>query len=239
MSDPKKKQVPEQRQSPPARPAKGKPKVRVIHGSASVDPSKQKPPKIRVVGPDRLTTEEMKQRFASNLDRLIGLLGMTRKQAAREIGVPYKLVRRLVSEGVSRTDERSEDDVAKIAAFFVLPDVEDLWRADLLRLVLDSNGPGDFINKFRPRLLAERERRLAEVRLGVQDELGLLSRALGFSDAQPPALTGPYAEQVATILASPRAESFKQVIAAYHELVTLLANDPDEGQAAAKSSARA
>lgn len=239
MSDPKKKQASERRQSAPDHPATGKPKVRVIPGSASVDSSKQKPPKIRVVGPDRLTTEEMKQRFASNLDRLIGLLGMTRKQAAREIGVTYKLVRRLVSEGVSRTDERSKDDLTKIAEFFVLPDVEDLWRADLLALVLNPDGRGDFIKKFRPRLLAERERRLAEVRLGVQDELGLLSRALGFSDAPPPALTGPYAEQVATILASSKAESFKQVIAVYYELVTLLVADPGEGKATRGSPARA
>ena len=49
-----------------------------------------------------------------------------------------------------------------------------------------------------------------------REELGLLSRALGFETAPP--LTGPYADKVAQILASAKAEQFKRMIDDYFEL---------------------
>ena len=165
---------------------------------------------------ERLTTEERKRRFARNLDSLIGLLGMSRREVADEIGIPHKLVLRLVSTGVSRTDSRNVESLRRIASYFGVASVDDLWRADLLLRLL-STKEGGFVEKFRPRLLAERERQLAEEGSRTPDELALLSRALGFESA-PPTLIGPWAAKVAAILASPKAAQFKRLIDDYYQL---------------------
>lgn len=165
----------------------------------------------------RLTTEERKRIFADNLDRLIRLVGMTRIQAAEEIDVPYRLVRRLVSMGAGRLDDRTIESVKKFADFFGLGRVEDLWRANLIVDLLSSERPSIFVKRFRLRLLAERERRLAEEGTRSHDELSLLSVALGF-EATSPKLTGPYADKVATILASPKAAQFRGLIDDYYDL---------------------
>jgi hypothetical protein len=165
---------------------------------------------------ERLTPEEKKRLFARNLDRLLRLAGLSRKAAAEEIGVDYKVLRRFVSEGVGKIVRPNQAILTRIAAYFVLPGVEDLWRTDLLaRLLCSEEGQG-FVEKFRPRLMAERERRLAEEGSSSHDELALLSRALGFERAAPP-LTGPWADKVAAILASPKAEHFKRLIDDYHQ----------------------
>ncbi len=193
--------------------------VRVIPGSETVAPSKRKP-KIRVVGEDRLTPQELKQRFASNLDRLIGILGQTRKQASQEIGIPYKLVRRLASAGVSCTDERNIASLTRIVRHFALPGVEHLWRDDLLRLLLTTGEGAGFVKKFRDLLVAERERRLAAARVVGQEEVVLVGRALGVADEPPPPpLIGPNADKAAAILASPKADTFQRLIDDYYELV--------------------
>jgi hypothetical protein len=204
-----------------ARPATAKAKEdsSVVHGSKGGVPAERKGPRIQsgdAHEEDRLTTDERKRRFARNLDRLISLIGLSRKEVADEIGIAHKLVLRLVSTGVSRTDERNIESLTKIAAHFALPSVDDLWRADLLRWLLSAKD-GGFVDKFRPRLLAERERRLAEIQTGGEDELALLSRALGFENAVPP-LTGPWADKVAAILASPKAGQFKQLIDDYFQI---------------------
>ncbi len=156
---------------------------------------------------------------------------MSRKGVADEIGIMHKLVLRLVSAGVSRTDDRNVESLTRIATYFALPNVDDFWRADLLLRLLSAKD-GGFVEKFRPRLLAERERRLAEERARSHDELALLSRALGF-EAAPPMLTGPWAEKVAAILASPKAEQFKRLIDDYHQLA--LVTSSVEGREAGKA----
>lgn len=223
MSDQKKRSYTE----PP--PPEGKRKMRVVPGSRTVDEPERKP-KIRVVldEGDRLTTEEWRQRFARNLDRLLGLVGLSRKEAAEQIGIPYQMLRRLVSAGISRTDERRGDDLAKIADYFTLTDVEFLWRSDLIRLLLKSEWGRDFVQKFRTQLLAERERRVAEAQQPQIDELSLLSTALGFRDSTVPPLTGPDADKVAAILASSKADTFRRIIDDYYELVERLAGGPDD-----------
>lgn len=165
----------------------------------------------------RLTTEERKRIFADNLDRLIRLVGMTRIQAAEEIDVPYRLVRRLVSMGAGRLDDRTIKSVKKLAEFFTLGSADELWRGNLIVELLSAERPSNFIKRFRAQLLAERERRLAEEGARSHDELSLLSLALGF-EATSPKLTGPYADKVASILASPKAAQFKRLVDDYYEL---------------------
>jgi hypothetical protein len=212
-------QGPDDQQEESARPTRKKPTIRVIPGVETVAPAERRPPKIRVIGDDRLTPQERKERFASNLDRLISILGLTRKEAAEQIGIPYKLVRRLASAGVSCTEERNIESLTRIVRHFALPGVDHLWRDDLLRLLLTTPDGNDFVEKFRNRLLAERERRLAAAQVVVQEEVTLMGRALGVEDAIEPPLTGPNANKVAVILASPKADTFQHLIDDYYELV--------------------
>lgn len=220
-----------------AHPATGKAKhdSSVVHGTKGEVLAERKDPRIQAGDAheeDRLTTDERKRRFARNLDRLIGLVGLSRKAVAEEIGITHKLVLRLVSTGVSRTDDRNVESLTRIAAYFALPSVNDLWRAGLLRRLLSAKD-GGFIERFRPRLLAERERRLAAIQMGGEDELALLSRALGFENAVPP-LTGPWADKVAAILASPKAGQFKQLIDDYFQIA--LVTGSGEGREAGRAS---
>ncbi len=206
-----------------ARPATAKAKQdsSILPGTKDVVPVERKGPRIQAGDAheeDRVTTDERKRRFARNLERLIGLVGMSRKGVADEIGIKHKLVLRLVSTGVSRTDDRNIETLTKIAAYFALPSVDDLWRADLIRRLLTTNEGEGFVSRFRPRLVAERERRLAELQTSGDDEVALLSRALGF-EGTPPVLTGPLAAKIAAILASPKAGQFKRLIDDYHQLV--------------------
>ncbi len=166
---------------------------------------------------ERLMPEEKKRLFARNLDRLLGLVGLSRKAAADEIGVDYKVLRRFVSEGISKIVRPNEAILVRIAAYFSLPGVEALWRSDLLPRLLSSEEGQGFVEKFRPRLMAERERRLDEDRARSHDELALLSRALGFENAAAP-LAGPWGDKVRAILASPKARQFKRVIDDYYQL---------------------
>ena len=218
MTEDRKKRGAGEGHASPAGPAKKKRNSKVIPGTGEGEPTERRPPQIRVVAQDeRLTPDERKRRFARNLDRLIGLVGLSRVDAAHEIGVRHKLVLRLVNAGVSRTDDRNTENLTRIAAYFALPSVTDLWSVDLLQLVLSADRSSGFVEKFRPRLLAEREKRLAEARARSHEELALLSRALGF-DSEPPSLTGPIAEKIIAILASPKGEQFKRVVEDYFEL---------------------
>src|ERR1019366_6553473 len=106
MAEQKKVQGRGSQQDTPARPARQKPTMRVIPGTCQVDPSQHRPPSIWVVGEERLTPQELKKRFASNLDR--------------PIGIPYKLMQRLASAGVSRTDERNVESLTRIKDYFTL-----------------------------------------------------------------------------------------------------------------------
>ncbi len=236
MTERRRKSGPDDAQGPPTGPAKRK--LRVVEGEASLPWDKRTRPKVRVVGDgERLTPEELKDRFAANLDRLIGVVGLSRKDAAREVGIPYKLVRRLVSAGVSRPDERNVENLNRIAAYFAVPDVSLFWRGDLLVRLLTTDAGRAFVEKFRPRLLAERERRLVGVQVAGHEELALLGRALGAEDSGVPPLTGPYADKVAAILASAKGDTFRRVIDDYYELVRRFASGPD-ARAAPPASAR-
>jgi hypothetical protein len=226
-------------QTGPSEPPRKKPSVRVIPGTVAVDPAKRRPPKIRVIADERLTPQELKKRFANNLDRLLGIVGLSRKDAAREVGIPYKLMRRLASAGVSFAEERNAESLSKIADFFTLPSVDDLWTANLVQRLLTTGEGSRFVKKFRDRLLDERERRVAAARVVGHDEVMLVGRALGVEDANVTPLSGADAEMVAAILASPKADTFRRVIGDYYELINRPAGDSDEERTAKKSAARA
>ncbi len=167
---------------------------------------------------ERLAPDEWKERFAFNLDRLVGLIGLSRKDAALEMNVSYRLLRRIITSGVSRADKTNEQSLERIRGYFALSDVEDLWRPDLVRQVLDPQDGSAFIEKFRERLVAERLRRLAEA--DRQGEVPLMSRALGIVDLPSRTLSGPYAQKLCEILASSKFGQFKRLIDDYHELIT-------------------
>ncbi len=86
--------------------------------------------------------------LAQNLDRLLALKGLGRKEAAEAIGVPYKWLRKAVSQGLARPDRRNTDRLQQVAAFFGLTKFEDLWRPSLVQLRLapdwseEPNGTG-------------------------------------------------------------------------------------------------
>jgi hypothetical protein len=173
------------------------------------------------------TPEERCERFAINLDRLIVIVGLSRKDAAREIGIAYKLMRRLVSAGVRTFGSRNTESLKKIADYFALPSFLHLWRADLLRGLLTTDEGSAFVEKFRPRLLAERERRVGGARVVGHEELVLLGRVLGVEESEHVPLTGPNANKVASILASPKGDNFQRVIDDYYELALRHVTSPD------------
>ena len=84
---------------------------KVFPGTRRDEPAERKPDKAEVVAPeeDRLATKERKRLFAENLDMLIGLVGMNRKEAADAIGIAHKLVRRLATAGVGRKDAQHRE----------------------------------------------------------------------------------------------------------------------------------
>src|SRR5579875_1161696 len=176
-----------------ADPAKKKRKTRVESESEDRKPADtRKSSTDRLIEPNlgvRLTPDEWKGLFAYNLDRLVRLIGLTRKDAAREMHVSYRLLRRLITAGVSRADESNLKSLKRIADFFCLSCVDDLWRHNLAR---DLMRPGDskYVQKFRERLLAERKRRLQDSIVD-REELAMLDHALGFVNNEP-TLTGPY-----------------------------------------------
>jgi len=83
-------------------------------------------------------SEESRAVFALNLDRLLSMRRLSRKEASDAIGIPYKWLRRAVTHGVSRRDSRSIDALGALARFFGLPAIDDLWRPDLIQMRLVS-----------------------------------------------------------------------------------------------------
>jgi hypothetical protein len=232
MNHQKRDHEPDDRSSQPSDQAKKKGKVRGVGEEKSPEPSTPEPSTARVVHSQsgmRLTTEEWKMQFAENFDRLVRLIGLSRRDAAREIGISYPLLKRLITAGVSRTDDRNMKSLTRIASFFGLPNVEALWRDDLVRRLIFSDKSG-FVEKFRERLLAEREKRQEGFGPVRREELALLNRALGCEDTHVPMLTGSNANKVANILASSEADTFQRLIDSYDELVTRRADDRGRGR---------
>lgn len=64
--------------------------------------------------------------FRENFRSLLESRWLSQREAADQIGVPYKWVRRLCHEGVSRADKRTKAGLNNIASFFGL-EIDDLW----------------------------------------------------------------------------------------------------------------
>jgi len=176
----------------------------------------------------QLHMDGQKLTFAKNLDGLLDLLGLSRKDAAEQIGVTYKLIRRLVSAGISRPDDRNRDNLLAITRFFALPSIQHLWHENLVDDLLTQEEGRPFVEKFRTQLLRNREDQMAKLG-GVDDKrLEHLHRALGFTPAtgrvipmRPQPAEGAL-EKVKVILASDEAlvQHFHKVIEVYYQLAT-------------------
>ena len=78
--------------------------------------------------------------FATNLDRLTRMHGMTRQQAAERIGAPYQWYRRVVTQGLRRISTENRDYLEVLADLFHLGRIEDLWRPDLISYNVEKAG---------------------------------------------------------------------------------------------------
>jgi len=78
------------------------------------------------------------RRLSQNLDRLLALKRLGRKEAAEAIGVPYTWLRRAVSQGLAKPDQRNAAHLQRVATFFGLRRIDDLWRPSLVELRLAS-----------------------------------------------------------------------------------------------------
>ena len=99
-----------------------------------------------------LTPDERKVIFARNLNQLLEVLGLDRKAASEQIQISYRWVRRMVSVGVSRPDERNRENLERLASYFCLPDTEALWTHDLVAALIASEPGRRFVEKFGPNI---------------------------------------------------------------------------------------
>ncbi len=182
-----------------------------------VPPLPQEPKEMRIAGPEKVS--ERKQQFACNLDQLLKLVGLSRKEAAEEMDLQYKLIRRLVSAGVSRSDDRNKESLDKIVRYFALTGVSDLWIANLIPWLLGSDEGMGFVSKFRSRLASHREEQLHTAGQIDQEQLRLLGEALGLEAVSVESVVSSYLAKARTILSSDKADQFKQLIDDYHELI--------------------
>ncbi len=97
-------------------------------------------------------TTDRKQIFARNIGRLAEVLGVSQKDAARTIGVPYKWLWRMANSGISRIDDRNLPNLEKVATHFMVPSTDDFWRPGLLYWLIASREGAGFTKKFRDQL---------------------------------------------------------------------------------------
>jgi hypothetical protein len=179
-------------------------------------PANPSPPKFPLAN-----SVTRRQVFAQNLDRLLTIVGLSRKDAAEELGIPYSLIRRFVTLGLSRRDERNAEYLAAICRYFCWPDIDGLWNPTLVDRLLAS-GQGDrFKKEFRPRLEAKRREWLSKLAEVDPRLLHLVNAALGFNSGTQS--SEPFEGELAkvrVILTSEKANLFRQLIESFHEMAT-------------------
>lgn len=72
------------------------------------------------------TENDRAEIFRSNMRSLVEGRWLSQRQAADEIGVGYKWMRRACHRGLMRTDSRTRDDLQRVAEFFGI-NIDDLW----------------------------------------------------------------------------------------------------------------
>lgn len=99
--------------------------------------------------------EDWSAKFAANLRALIESTGLSKKEVAESAGVDYKWLRRISTQGLKRKNERSADDLERLAAWFGVTD-DELWTGDPERMVLDysfaeewPSDPAEFCERFK------------------------------------------------------------------------------------------
>lgn len=164
------------------------------------------------------------RRFASNLDKLIQLVGFSRKEAAEAIGVPYKLIRRYVSAGIGRPDYRSQDSLKKVAAYFGVQNVRSLWREDLIESLLTTEDGRHFVTKFRTQLTQRWQEERSKKADADEQRLEWLDIALGntirLKPSRPPL---SHLEKARAILDvdTPTSAAFRVVVDVFHNALEL------------------
>jgi hypothetical protein len=143
--------------------------------------------------------EQRRDRFARNLQQLVEATELNLKQAAEEIGVPYPWMRRMVTAGTSRCDEKNRANLDRVAAYFLLPDTDHLWREQLVVELLTSPLGEEFMSRFKDslrKLHTEESEKLQSVDLA---RLAALRKAFNFIDLPVPGFTNPRAVVMAFI----------------------------------------
>lgn len=135
--------------------------------------------------------ERRKKRFARNLQQLVELAGMNLKVAAEEIGVPYPWVRRMATTGIGRSDAKNRANLDRVAAYFVLPSIDQLWQDHLVVDLLTSPEGKEFVGKFHDslaRLCSQESEKLRSVDLL---RLEAIRKAINFIELPLPRITNP------------------------------------------------
>jgi transcriptional regulator with XRE-family HTH domain len=190
----------------------------VVHRPAEPGPPEpEKRPKPRLVPH---SPEEGKRIFARNLDQLITVTFPSRKDAAEKIGVSYRLIRRLVSAGVSRLDDRNVESLGKIASYFALPLTEKLWWPSLVDELLTSPDGQAFVAKHRSALTQYHEEQTAKLQAIDVTLLEHLAKALGKPETAKPEQPPSYVDKTRIVLSSSsKAAQFQTLIDDYYEFV--------------------
>lgn len=92
------------------------------------------------------------ERFKHNLRSLLARRGLTQREAAREIGVPYKWFRHLCHDGLARVHTNNRERLGLIRKFFGVRRLEWLWLQDLKTERLPGPAPLSQLDAYLEKL---------------------------------------------------------------------------------------
>jgi transcriptional regulator with XRE-family HTH domain len=69
--------------------------------------------------------------FRQNLRALILQSGLSQRESAQRMGIPYKVLRRLVEEGLVRINSRNEARLQALCKFYGIKNISHLWSPRL------------------------------------------------------------------------------------------------------------
>lgn len=159
---------------------------------------------------------ERKKVFARNLDWLLNATGLSRKSASELMEVDYRVLVRWVSAGISREDERNQDNLTKVVEFFLLKTAANLWASNFDEWQLLTNK--QFVKKFRPQLEHYHKSIVLTSSATNRSEIKLLERGLGTPSTNVRASDEDAIRKVRFILSSKSADQFRSLINDYFDL---------------------